>query len=147
MMKIDSLDKKVVEILQKDARLTNTNLAGQLGVSEATVRRRIDKLIEEEVIQIRAVADPFKLGYAVIVLVGLWVEKVHLRGAEEYLSALPEVRFLGVTMGSYDLFLEAWFRSREEMVRFLTDTLAAVPGIGQSDSFQVIRLSKYTYPG
>ena len=145
--KIDSLDTKLVEILQKDARVTNSDLARQVGVSEATVRRRIDKLIEKEVIQIRAVADPFKLGYAVIVLVGLWVEKAHLRGAEEYLCALPEVRFLGVTMGSYDLFLEAWFRSREEMVRFLTDTLAAVPGIGQSDSFQVIRLSKYTYPG
>jgi Lrp/AsnC family transcriptional regulator for asnA, asnC and gidA len=145
MTKIDSLDMKFVEILQENARLTNSDLARQVGVSEATVRRRINKLLENEVIQIRAVADPFKLGYAVIVIVGLWVEKTHLREAEKHVCALPEARFVGVTMGSYDLILEAWFRSREELVCFMTETLAAVPGIGRSDSFQVIRLSKYTY--
>ena len=145
MTNIDNLDKELVAILQENARLTNASLAGQLGVSEATVRRRINKLLDNEVIQIRAVADPFKLGYAVIVIIGLWVEKAHLREAEEHVCALPQARFVGVTMGSYDLILEAWFRSREEMVHFMTETLAAVPGIGRSDSFQVIKLSKYTY--
>jgi Lrp/AsnC family transcriptional regulator for asnA, asnC and gidA len=145
MTKIDTLDKDIVGILQENARLTNADLAGQLGVSEATVRRRIDKLLEKDVIRIRAVADPFKLGYGVIVIIGLWVEKAYLREAEEYVCALPEARFVGVTMGSYDLIMEAWFRSREELVQFMTETLAAVPGIGRSDSYQVIRLSKYTY--
>ena len=145
MTNIDNLDKELVAILQENARLTNASLAGQLGVSEATVRRRINKLLDNEVIQIRAVADPFKLGYAVIVIIGLWVEKAHLREAEEHVCALPQARFVGVTMGSYDLILEAWFRSREEMGHFMTETLAAVPGIGRSDSFQVIKLSKYTY--
>ena len=145
MGQVDSLDIKLVEILQENARVTNSELATQLGVSEATVRRRIEKLLEKDVMRIRAVADPFKLGYAVIVIVGLWVEKSHLRQAEEYVCALPEARFVGVTMGSYDIMLEAWFRSREGMVRFMTETLADVPGIGRSDSFQVIRLSKYTY--
>jgi Lrp/AsnC family transcriptional regulator for asnA, asnC and gidA len=130
---------------QENARLTHSVLARQLGVSEATVRRRIEKLIEKDVIRIRAVADPFKLGFAVIVIIGLWVEKSYLRQAEEYVCALPEARFVGVTMGSCDLKLEAWFRSREEMVCFMTETLANVPGIGRSDSFEVTRLSKYTY--
>lgn len=145
MTKINELDKRIVEILQENARLTNADLAEQLGVSEATVRRRIDKLLEKDVIRIRAVADPFKLGFAVIVIIGLWVEKSHLREAEEYVCALSEARFVGITMGSYDIMLEAWFRSTEEMVCFMTETLASVPGIGRSDSFQVIRLSKYTY--
>jgi Lrp/AsnC family transcriptional regulator for asnA, asnC and gidA len=105
--KIDDLDKKVVGILQENARLTHGELARQLGVSEATVRRRIEKLLEKDVIRIRAVADPFKLGYAVIVIIGLWVEKPYLRQAEEYVCALPEARFVGVTMGSYDIMLEA----------------------------------------
>ncbi len=145
MMEIDGVDKQLVEILQENARVTNAELARQVGVSEATVRRRIDKLLEKDVIRIKAVADPFKLGYAIIVIIGLWVEKPHLREAEEYVCALPEARFVGVTMGSYDLMLEAWFRSREEMVRFMTEDLAKVPGIGRNDAFQVIRLSKYTY--
>ena len=112
---------------------------------EGITHPSIDKLLEKDVIRIRAVADPFKLGYAVIVIIGLWVEKQYLHQAEEYVCALPEARFVGVTMGSYDIMLEAWFRSRDEMVHFMTDTLASVPGIGRSDSFQVIRLSKYTY--
>jgi Lrp/AsnC family transcriptional regulator for asnA, asnC and gidA len=145
MTEIDKLDRQLVEILQENARVTNAELAGQLGVSEATVRRRIEKLLAKDVMRIRAVADPFKLGFAFIVIIGLWVEKPYLRQAEEYVCALPEARFVGVTMGSYDLMLEAWFRTRDEMVRFMTDTLASVPGIGRSDSYQVIRLSKYTY--
>lgn len=145
MTQIDQLDKELVEILQENARVTNAELAGQLGVSEATVRRRIEKLLARDVMRIRAVADPFKLGYAVIVIIGLWVEKPYLRQAEEHVCSLPEARFVGVTMGAYDLMLEAWFRTRDEMVRFMTDTLASVPGIGRSESFEVIRLSKYTY--
>jgi len=144
-MRIDSTDIQIVEILQENARVTNADVARQLSVSESTVRRRIDKLLEKDVIRIKAVADPFKLGYVVIVIVGLWVDKAHLRAAEEFLCELAEVRFVGVTMGSYDIMLEAWFRSSDEMVFFLTETLASVPSVGRTDSFQVIRLSKYTY--
>ena len=145
MTKIDDLDREIVRILQEDAQYTNTSLAALVGVSEATVRRRIQKLIDENVFRIRAVADPFKLGYTVIVIIGVWVEKGYLRQAEEFLCSLPVARFVGVTMGSYDIMLEAWFNSTEEMACFLTETLNATPGISKSDLFQVIRLSKYTY--
>jgi Lrp/AsnC family transcriptional regulator, regulator for asnA, asnC and gidA len=145
MTKMDNLDREIVKILQDNARLTNADIAANLHVSEATVRRRIQKLLDANVFQIRAVADPFKLGYEIIVIIGVWVDKGCLRQAEEFVCALPEARFVGVTMGSYDIMLEAWFHSMEEMGRFITDTLATVPGISKSDSFQVIRLSKYTY--
>ena len=75
MTKIDDLDREIVRILQEDAQYTNTSLAAMVGVSEATVRRRIQKLIDENVFRIRAVSDPFKLGYTVIVIIGVWVEK------------------------------------------------------------------------
>jgi Lrp/AsnC family transcriptional regulator for asnA, asnC and gidA len=142
---IDALDTRIVTLLQKNARVTNADISKQVGVSEATVRRRIEKLLDKEVIRIQAVADPFKLGYAVIVIIGLWVDKGHLEDAEKYVCSLPEVRFVGMTMGSYDIMMEAWFRSRRELVQFVTQTLAAVPGIGRSEAFEVIKLSKYTY--
>ena len=145
MTKIDEIDQDIVKILQENARYTNAGIAEMVGVSEATVRRRIQKMIDNNVFQIRAVADPFKLGFTVIVIIGLWVEKGYLRQAEEYLCSLPVARFVGVTMGSYDIMLEAWFHSNEEMACFLTETLKSTPGISKSDSFQVIRLSKYTY--
>ena len=80
-----------------------------------------------------------------IVIIGLWVDKGHLEDAEKHVCSLPEVRFVGMTMGSYDIMMEAWFRSRQELVQFVTHTLAAVPGIGRSEAFEVIKLSKYTY--
>jgi Lrp/AsnC family transcriptional regulator for asnA, asnC and gidA len=64
---------------------------------------------------------------------------------ENYISELPQVRFLGVTLGHYDLILEAWFRTNEEVIDFVTNTLTSEPGIDRADSFQVIKLSKYTY--
>ena len=142
---LDDLDITIVEILQEDARQTFAQLAERVGVSDATVRRRFHRLLEDDVFRIKAVADPFKLGYVVIVIIGMWVDRPHLKAAEAYVCSLPEVRFVGVTMGSYDLMMEAWFRSRRELVDFMTDTLAVVPGMGRTETFEVIRLSKYTY--
>ena len=96
-------------------------------------------------IRIVAVANPFALDYQLIVIVGLRVDKSRLAEVEQHLLKLPEIRFLGVTMGSYDFMLEAWFHSRDDLLIFLTQTLAHVPGITSSDSFQVIKLSKYAY--
>jgi Lrp/AsnC family transcriptional regulator for asnA, asnC and gidA len=145
MSDLDKTDRQLVEILQDDARRTNLEIGEMLGVSGVTVKRRIDSLIDREVIRVVAVANPFKIGYGLIVIIGLRVDRSRLQQVEKHVSELGQVRFLGVTMGHYDLMLEAWFRTNEDMVRFMTDTLASVPGIDSADSFQVIRLSKYTY--
>jgi Lrp/AsnC family transcriptional regulator for asnA, asnC and gidA len=145
MTNIDELDRRIVEIMQENGAANNTEIARRLGTSEATVRRRRARLEAEDVIRVVAVADPFKLGFTVIAIIGIQVEKTKLHEVELRLIAMPEVRFLGVTLGGYDLMLEAWFRSNDLLLHFVTVTLADVPGVQRTGSFQIMRLSKYTY--
>jgi Lrp/AsnC family transcriptional regulator for asnA, asnC and gidA len=145
MMEIDNLDRKIIEILQEDGITTSSHIASLSGISEATARRRISRLVENDVIRLVAVANPFKLGYNIMVIIGAQVEKNRLKDVEQKLVDLPEVRFLGVTLGEYDLIFEAWFSSSDVLLHFMTDTLAKIPGIQHTETFQIMRLSKYTY--
>jgi Lrp/AsnC family transcriptional regulator for asnA, asnC and gidA len=145
MTKLDTIDKKIVAFLQDDGTLTNAEIALRLGTSEATIRRRRSRLQDDDIIRIVAVADPFKLGFEVIAIIGVQTQSGHLGHVEQALKEMPEVRFLGVTLGTYDLILEAWFRSNDELLRFITVTLAGFEGVQRTESFQIMRLSKYTY--
>jgi Lrp/AsnC family transcriptional regulator for asnA, asnC and gidA len=145
MSKFDEYDRRILEILQDDGTLSNIEIANVLGISEATVRRRRAQLQENDVMRVVAVANPFKLGFKVMTIIGIQVEQSKLREVERALVARPEVRFLGLTLGEYDLLLEAWFRSNEELLHFVTVVLAQMQGISRTESFQVMHLAKYTY--
>jgi Lrp/AsnC family transcriptional regulator for asnA, asnC and gidA len=145
MTKIDIIDQKIIAFLQDDGTLTNAEIAEQIDTSEATVRRRRARLQAEDVIRVVAVADPFKLSFNIMSIIGIQVQSGHITQVERALKDLPEVRFLGVTLGAYDLMLEAWFKTNEELLQFITVTLAAIEGIQRTESFQILRLSKYTY--
>jgi Lrp/AsnC family transcriptional regulator, regulator for asnA, asnC and gidA len=142
---IDTIDLRIIELLQENGTLTHAFIAGELGISEATVRRRISRLRDEDAIRIVAVANPFILGYKIVAIVGVQTDKSLLPQIERALVAMPEVRFVGVTLGVYDVVLEAWFQSTDELLHFATVTLASIDGIRHSESFQILRLSKYTY--
>src|SRR5579862_4484580 len=109
MIKLDELDFKITTVLQENARITNAEVAKLVGSTEPTVRRRIDRLIENDVIKIVAVATPFHLGYNVIAIFGLQIDHSRLDSVEAALAEMPEIRFAGVTLGSYDIVAEAWF--------------------------------------
>jgi Lrp/AsnC family transcriptional regulator, regulator for asnA, asnC and gidA len=143
--KIDKLDLNIIKYLQDDGNLTNTEIAVRLGISEATVRRRRAQLQEDDVIRVVAVANPFKLGFRIMTIIGIQVEQSVLREVEQSLVGLPDVRFLGITLGEYDLMLEAWFKSNDDLLHFVTFTLTQIPGIKRTESFQILHLSKYTY--
>lgn len=145
MTNIDEFDRQLIEYLQVNGTLTNTELARRMGVSEAKIRRCRARLLQEDVIRVVAVVDPYKLGFDVIAIVGVRVNKGCLDEAEKALAEMPEVRFLGITLGTYDIMLEAWFRSPQELVHFATVTLANVQGIYRTESFQLMRLAKYMY--
>lgn len=145
MTKIDIIDKKIIELLQEDGTLTNTAISSALNISEATVRRRRAILQQEDVFRVVAVVNPFKLNFNVMAIIGIQVEKSRLREVELALINMRQVRFLGITLGSYDMLLEAWFQSNDELLHFVTVTLAEVEGIQRTESFQIMRLSKYTY--
>jgi len=145
MTRLDELDHKIIAILQENARVPNADVARQVGSSEPTVRRRVERLLQHGVIKVVAVASPLQLGYHVVAILGLQIDHSRLDRIEEALQAMPEVRFAGVTLGSYDVVLEAWFHDNEELLSFLHGRLSKLMGIHRIESLQVVKMVKYTY--
>jgi Lrp/AsnC family transcriptional regulator for asnA, asnC and gidA len=142
---LDDLDRKILALLQEDARLPNRALALRLGSSEPTVRRRVERLLDAGAIKIVAVASPFALGYKVVAIVGLQIDRNFQRQIEQSLQQMAEVRFVGLTLGSFDVMLEVWLEDYEALLDFLSRRLSPVPGIHRAEAWQVLRLSKYSY--
>lgn len=145
MPTLDDLDRKIIEALQQDARRTNAQVAKQVGSSEPTVRRRIDRLVSEKAIKIVAVADPLRLGYPIIAILGLQIDHSEMDSVEAALSEMPEVHFAGITLGSYDVVVEAWFMDNGSLLSFLHGRLSKIPGIHRIESLQVVKMIKYAY--
>jgi Lrp/AsnC family transcriptional regulator, regulator for asnA, asnC and gidA len=142
---LDDLDRRILAVLQENARLPNRAIAARVGSSEPTVRRRVDRLLDEGLIRIVAVASPFALGNRIVAILGLQIERAYQRQLEEALAAIPEVRFVGLTLGSYDALLEVWLPSPDALLSFLADRLGPLPGIQRVEAWQVLKLSKYSY--
>lgn len=145
MMSLDDLDRKIVALLQEDARLPNRAIAARVGSSEATVRRRVDRLVETGAVRIVAVASPFVLGYGTVTILGVQIDRSYQRQIEEALHQMPEVRFVGITLGSYDVILEVWLPTPDALLTFLAERLSPLHGIQRVEAWQVLKLSKYSY--
>jgi Lrp/AsnC family transcriptional regulator for asnA, asnC and gidA len=144
-IKLDKLDQAIIRALQDDGSLSLRKLAVRCQSSEATVRRRVSRLLEADVIRIVAVADPFKLGYPIIAIINMKIEQRQMREVKAALADMKELRFVGVTVGGYDMVAEAWFQSTGEMLTFTTETLAQVPGILRAEPLQILEMVTYAY--
>jgi Lrp/AsnC family transcriptional regulator for asnA, asnC and gidA len=142
---ISPLDKRILEHLQADGRRPFTQIAAELGVSEAAVRARTNRLIERGVLQIVGVTDPLKLGYDQMAMVGVRCQGDQVLAAAEAIAALPEVIYVVVTAGAYDLLVEAVCEDNEALLRFLTEKLRKVPGVQATETFVYLRIVKQAY--
>lgn len=142
---IDELDAKLITMLQADGRQANTELARRLGVAEATVRKRIERLLRDQVIQIGAWTDPLKVGYQTYAIIEIQVDLSQIGSVARRLAMLPEIYFVGITTGSFDIFAAALFCSNEHMHEFVTQRLARVPGIQRTVTSNITRIVKRQY--
>lgn len=138
----DAIDRQIITLLQRDGRASNVEIARQVGVSEATVRKRLDRLLTEGVMRITAVPDATKVGFSTVTFVALDVDLSYLDRIADRLGRLPEVRAIYYTTGESDLIVEAWFYSSEQLLHFLTQQVAAIPGIKQAATSHVLRILK-----
>ena len=142
---IDDLDLQIIRLLQEDGRRPNAVIARQLQLPEATVRRRLDRLIREEVIRIVAVADGAKLGLPIHVLIALQVDLTRAEEVGAALVRLDEVRWVGVTTGPQEYILEAFFHSTQHLHDFLVKKIARIPGVTRTQTSTVLSLAKHVY--
>ena len=142
---VSELDLAIIERLQADGRRPYTQIAAELGVSEAAVRARTSRLIERGVLQIVGVADPMKLGYDQVALIGIRCGACDLVETAAAIAELDEVIYCVITTGAYDLLVEAVCRDSEALLTFLSERLRRVPGVLSTETFVYLRIVKQTY--
>jgi Lrp/AsnC family transcriptional regulator for asnA, asnC and gidA len=144
-IEISELDKRVIEHLQRDGRRPFTQIAADLNVSEATVRARTNRLIEHGILQVVGVTDPLKLGFQQQAMIGVRCEAAQLMEAAAAISEFPEVAYLVVTAGAYDLLVEVVCEDNEALLGFLTQKLRQVAGVRETETFVYLRMVKQVY--
>ncbi|MDQ1459901.1 MAG: Lrp/AsnC family transcriptional regulator, regulator for asnA, asnC and gidA [Actinomycetota bacterium] len=144
LVELDDADKALVELLQHDGRLPYTRLAAQVGLSEAAVRQRVQRLIEKKVVQIVAVTDPLTLGFRRQAMVGVKIEGDIIAVADA-LTLISEVDYVVCTSGSFDLLFELVCEDDDHLLTLLNERVRTIPGVRSTETFMYLRLRKQTY--
>ena len=142
---MDELDLRIIGLLQIDGRTSNSDLARELGVSEGTIRRRLWRLVQRDVIRITAVPNIEKMGYAATALVGVQTRPGKADDVAEALARLEEVHYAAVTTGAFDVFLWVGLESAQRLGDFLHTKVAPVEGVQRTETFINLAIKKRTY--
>ena len=142
---MDELDRKIIAILQGDGRASNAKIAREVGVSEGTVRRRLRRLVQQDVVKIIAVPNLEKLGYATTALVGLQTGPGKSEEVADAIASLDEAQYVAITTGAYDIFIWAGLESAESLGTFLRTKIGTIEGVQRTETFVNLAIKKRTY--
>ena len=141
----DDTDRAIISRLQYDGRTPYTDIAAELGLSEASVRRRTKRLMDEGVLQIVGVAEPQFLGWNAAGMVGVTVRAGEIDTVAEQIAAFPEVSYLFMASGGFDLFVEVYCEDLDHFVSFLNEKLQMVSGVERTETFMILKMYKLSY--
>jgi Lrp/AsnC family transcriptional regulator for asnA, asnC and gidA len=140
--RLDEWDRQIVSILQKEGRASNVEIARQLGLAEATVRKRIDHLLASGAINVVAVADPEHLGLTSRMMIAIQTDQAQLPAIAERLAAFPEVCSVSIVTGTYDIIIEVVLATSGHLLSFILDRVVAIPGVNRTDKYNVLKVVK-----
>jgi len=143
-LSLDDADKRIIEQLQQDGRRPYTQMAPAVGLSEAAVRQRVQRLIDAGVMQIVGVTDPRTLGFGRQAMIGLTVEG-DARVVADAVAAMSEVVYVVLTTGSFDVLVEVVVEDDEHLLELINDRIRAVAGVRTTETFTYLRIHKETY--
>ena len=141
---LDDIDKSIIRELQLDGRTPYAKLGPAVGLSQAAVRQRVQRLIENGVMQVVAVTDPLMLGFTLEAMIGVEVDG-DLRAVASKVAQVDNVDYVVVTTGRFDLVVEVVCRDHEELLHLINDVIRAVPGVRATETFTYLHLEKQTY--
>lgn len=141
---LDQADRRIIEMLQADGRRAYGSIAGEVGLSETAVRRRVQRLREAGALQIVAVTDPLQLGFSREALLGVRVQG-DVRAAANEIASIDECVYVVLTAGSFDIICEVLTEDDAHLVAVLNDQIRAVPGVTEVETFVYLKLAKQTY--
>ena len=140
---VDDIDRAIIEHLQADGRLPYTRLASAVGLSEAAVRQRVQRLIDQRVMQIVAVTNPLSLGYRRMAMIGVRAEG-DTSSIAARLEAMQDIDYLVVTAGSFDFMCEVVVLDDATLLD-ITNRIRTVPGVRSTETFIYLDLVKQTF--
>lgn len=142
---LDSIDRTIITMLQEDGRRSNASIARVLGVSQSTVKNRIDRLMERGIMRVLAVVDPSAAGHRQHMFVGMSVRPGRAASVGRALGEMHEVAFLAHLIGRYDIMIEVFAPDTDTLLEFLSERIAAIPDIVSLETFSVLRTQKVDY--
>jgi Lrp/AsnC family transcriptional regulator, regulator for asnA, asnC and gidA len=142
-LQVDETDRLIIEQLQGDGRMPYTKLGVQVGLSEAAVRQRVQRLTDAGVIQIVAVSDPMLLGRRRIAMIGVRTEG-DVTDISEQIAAIPDAEYVVITAGSFDIMVEAMAADEAHLLR-ITNVIRSIPGVRSTETFMLLHIAKQTF--
>ena len=143
-MQLDDVSKAIIEQLQVDGRRSYAEIGKAVGLSEAAVRQRVQKLTESGVMQVVAVTDPMQLGFYRQAMIGLRVSGDTTVIAER-LSRIPAVDYVVLTAGSFDILAEVVCENDDDLIELLNRDIREIPGVQSTETFVYLKLQKQFY--
>jgi Lrp/AsnC family transcriptional regulator for asnA, asnC and gidA len=141
---LDEVSKAIIEQLQQDGRRSYAAIGKVVGLSEAAVRQRVQRLVDSGVMQVVAVTNPLELGFGRQAMIGIRVEG-ELEPVAEALAAMDEVDYVVITAGSFDVLVELVVEDDHELLEVLSTRIRSIPGVVSTESFMYLSLRKQTY--
>jgi Lrp/AsnC family transcriptional regulator for asnA, asnC and gidA len=141
---LDAVSKAIIEQLQTDGRRSYAEIGKAVGLSEAAVRQRVQKLTESGVMQVVAVTDPMQLGFYRQAMIGIRVSGDTTTVAEA-LGALGAVDYVVLTAGSFDILAEVVCENDDDLITLLNKEIRAIDGVQSTETFVYLKLFKQFY--
>lgn len=142
---IDATDLEIISELQEDGRRTYGRIGREVGLSEAAVRQRVQRLIDSEAIRIVAVTDPQRFGLRVRATIAVRVDG-DVEPVAQAIAEIPQVDYVVATAGPFDLLVEVQCRDEEELFAVLNGGIRGLDGVAGTETWQYLRMYKQTYP-
>jgi Lrp/AsnC family transcriptional regulator for asnA, asnC and gidA len=141
---LDETSKRIIEQLQEEGRRPYATIGKAVGLSEAAVRQRVQRLLADGVMQIVAVTDPMQLGFTRQAMIGVKVEGDMVEVADR-LAELDDVSYVVVTAGAYDVLIEVVCEDDDHLLDLLVQRIRSLPGVRTTETFVYLRLRKQLY--
>jgi Lrp/AsnC family transcriptional regulator, regulator for asnA, asnC and gidA len=141
---LDDVNKAIVEQLQQDGRRTYGSIATAVGLSEAAVRQRVQRMRDAGIMQIVAVTDPLQVGFHSQAMVGIRADG-DARTVADRLSAVPDIDYVVMCTGSFDILVELVCEDEDALLQLLNGVIRQIPGVRDTETFMYLKLTKQTY--
>lgn len=143
--RLDKIDRAIISRLQYDGRMPFTDIAADLDISEGAVRQRVKRLIENRVLQIVGIVEPQFLGWNAAGMIGVTVQAGQVDAVAHQIAEFPEVSYLFMASGGFDLFVEVYCKDMNHFVSFINQKLHLVPGVQRTETFMILKMYKLSY--